>query len=63
MTKEEVFARLRLLQLRERMENARIPDSQEKAVTELDDMERAPEEEQARRGIKEMTKEFDNTPE
>lgn len=60
MTKQEAIAYLRKKQLLERL--AVTTDTNSEAAEELSNMERSPEEEQSRRGIKEMTKEFDNRP-
>lgn len=61
MTKPEAIAYLRKKVLLERL--SITTDSNPEAAQELDNMEKSPEEEQARRGVKEMTKEFDNPPE
>ena len=60
MNKLEAIAYLRKKQLLERL--AVTTDTNSEAAEELSNMERSPEEEQSRRGIKEMTKEFDNRP-
>jgi hypothetical protein len=61
MNKLEAIAYLRKKALLERL--AITTDTNPEAAEELGNMEKSPEEEQSRRGIKELTKEFDNPPE
>ena len=61
MNKLEAIAYLRKKALLERL--AITTDTNPEAGEEMDDMEKSPEEEQSRRGVKELTKDFDNPPE
>ena len=61
MKKSQYADYLRMLKRREQL--SVTADTNPEAAKELKEMEESPEEKQARRGIKELTKEFDNLPE